>query len=202
MPPLRAVRAAAVRAAAGLSILAGLAACQGTKPAPVVAEIGFAGLKELRLDVAELQVVPAYVPPRVRPNVDHLFPTAPQDAAIRWVREKVRAAGASRRALVVIRRASVTETALPLKRGLSGAFSKEPSERYEAVLEVDVEIRSDHGGRVAMATARATRSKSVMEGTTEPERRAAWQALTQALIEDLAREFERQVRAHLGQYVR
>jgi len=179
-----------------------LAACAGDKPPPKVPPLDFTKLPEIRLDVADLQVIPAYAQTQRRPHVEHLFPTPPQDALERWAREKILAAGSTRRAMVVIREASVIEVPLKTKRGLTGALTKEPSERYEAVMEVELEIRDDRGERIGWATTRTSRERTVQEGITEPERKVFWQELTGQLVEDMAQAMARRIDESLSQYRR
>ena len=187
-----------VAAAAGVALT--LAACATEKPPPKVQPLSFDNLPEIRLDVAELQIIPAYAATKRRPQVDHLFHTPPQDALRNWARAKIKAAGNARRAMVVVRQASVIEVPLRTKKGVRGALTNEPSERYEAVIEVELEIRDDTGKRVGWMTTRVSRQRSVQEGISEPERMVFWQKLTGELVADLARAFDRRVSEHLSKY--
>jgi hypothetical protein len=187
-------------AAAAVSVALTLAACATEKAPPKVQPLSFDNLPEIRLDVAELQIIPAYAATKRRPQVDHLFHTPPQDALRNWARAKIRAAGNARRAMVVVRQASVIEVPLRTKKGVRGALTKEPSERYEAVIEVELEIRDDTGKRVGWMTTRVSRQRSVQEGISEPERMVFWQKLTGELVTDLARAFDRRVTEHLSKF--
>ncbi len=177
-----------------------LAACASEKPPPKVVPLSFGNLPEIRLDVAELQIIPAYAPSKRRPQVEHLFHTTPQDALRNWAGAKIKAAGRTNRAMVVVRQASVIEVPLRVKKGIRGALTKEPSERYEAVLEVELEIRDDAGRRIGWMTTRVSRDRSVQEGISEPERMVFWQKFTGELVTDLARAFDRRVSEHLAKF--
>lgn len=188
--------------AAAATVALTLAACATEKPPPKVEPLSFGNLPEIRLDVAELQIIPAYAATKRRPQVEHLFHTLPQDALQNWARAKVMAAGRTNRAMVVVRQASVIEVPLKTKKGVRGALTKEPSERYEAVVEVELEIRDDTGRRIGWMTTRVSRERSVQEGITEPERMVFWQKLTGELVTDLARAFDQRVTEHLAKFRR
>lgn len=179
-----------------------LAACRTSAPAPKMSEIKYAHLPKIHLDVAELQIVAGYVSPRVYPHIDHLFPTSPQAAFARWARRRVFAVGASRRALIVVRRAAVIEEALVVRTGLGSAFRRDPSARYDAVIEVAVEIRSDHGGQIGIVEARAKHSRQILEGTDDAARDVIWQEMTQKLLDDVVAELNRQLRRRLTRFVK
>ena len=158
--------------------------------------------RELRLNVAEIQVVPGYVPPGQKPNVEQMASPTPQQAAEAWAQSKVKAVGTQNRAMVIIRQASIVEVPLPTKKGLEGVFTKEPDRRYDGTLEADIEIRSDTGKKIAEAQARALRTQSVVQGTSEADLKAIWAKMSRDLAGDLATEFDKQVRANLATYVK
>ncbi len=91
-----------------------LAACQTPDPEPAFAELSYAHLGAIPLDVRRIEVVRAYKPPAEKPNVEHLFPVSPLATAERWVNDRLRAAGRAGVARATISRASVIE--VPLKR--------------------------------------------------------------------------------------
>ncbi|HEX7007808.1 MAG TPA: hypothetical protein VF274_11745 [Alphaproteobacteria bacterium] len=169
-----------------------------TEPAP---SIDVASLPELRLDVAELQVIPGYVSPGKKPNVEQLASPTPQEAAEAWARSKVKAVGTRNRAMLVIRQASIVEVPLPTKKGLEGLFTKEPDRRYDGTLEADIEIRDDTGRKIAEARARALRTQSVVQGTSEAELKEIWSKMSRDLAGDLASEFDKQIRTNLTSFV-
>ena len=188
------------RALGFAALLMAVAACADKPPSAKAEPLGYSHLSMIRLDVAELQIIPAYASSKRRPQVEHLFRTPPQKAVEDWARDRIRAVGRANRAMIVVRRASVIEVPLKTKKGLRGAFTKEPSERYEAELEVELEIRDDTGKRIGWMTTTARRERSVQEGMTEPQRMAFWQRLTAELIDDMAKSFDQRVSDHLGKF--
>ncbi len=182
------------------ALLMAVAACADKPPPAKALPVGYSHLNMIRLDVAELQIIPAYAAPKRRPQVEHLFKTPPQKAVEDWARDRIRAVGRANRAMIVVRRASVIEVPLKTKTGLRGALTKEPSERYEAELEVELEIRDDTGKRIGWMTTSTRRERSVQEGMTEAQRMAFWQRLTAELVNDMAKSFDQRVNEHLGKF--
>jgi len=185
----------AVLAALAVSILVpagGFARAEGTQTAA-------AALPEIRLAVAEMQVIPAYASPRRPPNVEHKFRKSPQALAAAWGRARVRAVGTLNRARVIILEASVVE--VPVK-GKSSLFRRGPDRRYDAKLTLALQIRDDIGTLKAKAQATATRSQEVLKGVRGDRLKAIWHDLAEKLVADAVRELDRQVRRRLAQHVR
>jgi hypothetical protein len=106
-----------------------------------------------------------------------------------------------RRARVRIIDASVKETELPRTKGLTGAFTTDQAERYDATVEMSIDLLNDRGFIDRTISAKAARSQSVAEGITPNQRDQAWYALTKDLMADLDRELERQMRANFTFYI-
>jgi hypothetical protein len=162
-------------------------------------QLAGAALPEIRLGVAELQVIPAYASPRRGRHVDHRMKAAPQTVATAWARAKFRAVGRADRARVIILEASVVE--VPVK-GKSSLFRRGPDRRYDAKLTISVEIRSDAGDLIGQARVTATRRQEVLKGVRGKKLQRIWRDFSERLVDDAARELERQLRARLGRYVR
>jgi hypothetical protein len=160
---------------------------------------GAAALPEIRLAVAEMQVIPAYASPRRKPHAEHRMKASPQNVAAAWARAKVRAVGRANRARVIILEASVIE--VPIK-GKSGLFRRGPDRRYDAKLTIAVEIRTDAGDLIGNARATATRSQEVLKGVEGRRLQEIWRGLSERLVSDAAQELKRQLQTRLGQYLR
>ena len=186
----------------GTLMTAILASCETPPPKSQFPELSYSHLEKIRLDVAGIDIKRAYKPPGRKPHVEHQFPVVPVAAVERWVRDRLRAVGATRRAVVTIREASVIEVALPLTRGVRGAFTIDQSERYDGTIDIMVEIVEADGRQKAMARVRAKRSKTVPEGIPIHDREKMWFDLTEALMNDLNASIERQLRQHLARYLR
>ncbi len=165
------------------------------------AEMTFTHLAPLSLDVQRVEVVREYVPPGAKPNVDHLFPVPPADAVARWAGDRLKPAGRFRLGRVVIKDASVVEVPLQRPGGIKSWFTTEQAERYDAMVEVVVEIRSD-AGRDAFAAARVKRSQTIEEGASPNQRRELWYSMTERMMAELDKELERSMRQYLAAYLR
>lgn len=178
-----------------------LAACEATVPSRTFPELTYQHLGPIKLNVASMEIVNAYKAPMSEPNVDHLFPTSPSGALTRWGEDRLIAAGSSGHALFTITDASVKETALAMKEGLKGAFTKDQSERYDAQMEASLEIFDDTGKSLGFANAKVSRSVTVREDATINDREQAWFDLTESMMKDINAELEKNISAYLGSYL-
>ena len=179
-----------------------LAACELNPPRRDFPELTYGHLEPMRFDVGAVEVERAYQASSEPPNVELLFPVRPGDAAANWARDRLQAVGTSRTLRFIVREASVTETALEIQGGLTGAVTTEQSERYDAKLSVEVEIIDNTGRKEARATARVMRSITVPEDATLHEREATWYQLTQKLMNDLNTQLEGTLRRVFFRYMR
>ena len=186
---------------AALAALIVLLGCESGVDIPKYPEITFGHLPMLGLNVARIEVVDEYQAPLQPPHVDHVFPIPPERALERWQKDRVVAKGASGVARYTIMDASATETALPTTGGVTGAFRKEPAERYEAKVSAKLEVFDEQGFRRAFATAQASLARGIIEGATLNEREELWFKLTEDLMQTFNAEFEKNIREHLGGYL-
>jgi hypothetical protein len=82
-----------------------------------------------------------------------------------------------------------------------GAFTKDQSERYDAVLEAKLEIFDDSGLSIGFARAQATRSVTVSEDSSVNQRKQAWFILTEELIRDINAELEKNILTYLSAWL-
>jgi len=183
-------------------VLMGLAACNNAPPVrPVFPDIRFTDKPPMPLAVGSIQVQITFQPSFKPPEVEHLFPVPPARAMEAWSRDRLRITGGPGSARVTIRNAMVTETSLPKTGGITGAVTKEPSERYDATLEMSVEILDDRGFALRTVTGRASRSQSVLEGITPNDRDKAQYEMTRAVMADLDQTLETEIRNNFGTYL-
>jgi hypothetical protein len=191
-----------VRLIALLSGLVALTAC--TQPAPPgaqFADITFQQYPRFTFAVGKIEIVREYAPPGAPPNVDHEFPVSPMQMAERWAHDRLSAVGGPGELRYVIKRASVVETQLPRTTGIRGAFTTDAGQRYEAVLEVEIEVRNERGYRDGLVTARAERRQSVLENISLAERERTWFTMTEGLGRDLNQELERNIQIGLVRFL-
>lgn len=185
-----------------ISLLAGLAACDTSPPRPTYPDIRFISEAPIRLAVSTIDVRSEYKPTFQSPHVEHLFPVPPAQAAENWARDRLKAGGSGAvSARFTIQDASVIETELKKKsEGISGAFKKEPTERYDATLRAALEIVDAHGLALRTVTVKVVRSQSVLEGITPNERDQTWYDMTKALMADFDQQMSAEISANLGGY--
>jgi hypothetical protein len=185
----------------GLVLVAFLGGCDTPATRPVFPDIRFTNLPRLQLEVASVEIKDEFQPTFREPNVEHLFPVTPEHAVENWAKDRLQAVGTSLRARVRIIDASVKEVELPRTQGITGAFTTDQAQRYDANVEVAVEIIDDRGFALRSVSAKAARSQSVKEGITPNDREQAWYDLTKALMNDLNQELEKQMLANFGTYL-
>ncbi len=178
-----------------------LAGCAASVPNPTFPELTFGHLGQINLNVASLEIVSSYKSPMAAPNVEHKFPSSPEKALMRWASDRLRATGSSARASFTILNASVRETTLEKQKGIKGAFTKDQSERYDAVLEASLKITDDDTNSEGFANAKASRSITVREDATLNERAQAWFELNEALMQDINAALEKNISQYLGNWL-
>lgn len=192
--------------AAGLLIAVMVGACETAPPDANFPELTYAHLGAIGLDVGTIDVVSTYVSPLKRPHVEHLSPVRPAAAMTRWVKDRLKARGQGKskanRVRVTIKDASIVEVPLRVRGGIRGAFTTDQSHRYDAALEVVIQVFSAKGFQQALITSRAERHRTVGEGTSLAARERVWFEITEAMMKDINAELEKNIRAYLGNYLR
>lgn len=179
-----------------------LAGCATQVQRPGFPQISFAHLQPISLNVARIEVENRYVSPATRPNVEHEFPVSPAAVASNWGRDRLRAVGQTGTARVIVRRASVVEVPLKRSTGVKGAFTRDQSERYDAIIDMAVELRDANGDIRVTAESTAKRSRSVSENISLNDREKVWFEMTEAMMADLNTALENQIRIHMKEWIR
>ena len=176
-------------------------ACSTTPPARNLDRISYSEKQPIRLDVREIEIQRAYQPPNAAPNVDHLFSVPPAAGAQLWAADRLKAAGPLRRARFIVREAPVIEISLERSSGLTGTFTIEQSERYEARLVAELQILSEHGAVEAWVTAEVTHYRTVPENVALNERAQVWHIMTQTLLDEMDRQLDAAIKEGLYAYL-
>lgn len=180
-------------AAAGLASLAACAA-----PVDPPATIGFADRPPLVLDVVAIETEDRRPP--AENGVDRLFPQPPAEVVRAWVRDRLRASGSGGTLRVTLRTARVTETPVEPAGGVRALFS--PERRYEAVVDLSLEIADASGARRSRVTTTLRRARTVSDNVSVNEREAIWHEMARALGETLDRTLETEIRKEFGSWLR
>jgi hypothetical protein len=165
-------------------------------PAPV--------LPQFNLAVAEIQVIPAYAP-GPGTSAEQAVPFAPKAALETWAKTHVRARGRTGTAAIVIRDASISAKKVPPRTAnWRDWFRRQPVERYDAVLELELQIKDDAGRIRAQTVARAAHARFLMDDHRDyqRERTTQLQALTDEIIAAALKRLEGEVRTNLARWVR
>lgn len=182
---------------AALGVAAAAAGCAQPVPPPSRPPLIYSHLGPLEFDVADLQIVAEYQSPLVRPNVEHEMPVSPQQALERWANDRIATVGSSGVARFIILNASVKEVELQRTDGVKGYFTVDQSERYEARVEVRLEVNSPNRGANGFVNVAVNRSITVPEDASLRQREDTWYKLVQELMVDFDNEMEKSVRARL-----
>lgn len=178
-----------------------LGAC-ATKPrAPRYPELTYGHHGVIGLDVASVEFRSTFVPPRKPPHVEHLSPANPVVAMERWTNDRLRAVGREGTARVVLSNASLIETPLRVTGGVRGWFTTEQAARYDAAIEIAVQIIDAGGVQRAYTLARADRSRTVSENTTLAEREKVLFDLVEATTTEINGELDKSIRQFLQRYI-
>lgn len=165
-------------------------------PAPV--------LPQFNLAVAEIKIVPAYAP-GPGATAEQAVPFAPSAALETWAKTHLQAKGPRGQAWIVIRDASISaKKVAPRTANWRDWFRRQPVERYDAVLELEVQIKDDAGRTRAQTVARATHARFLMDDFRDyqRERTTQLQALSDEIIAAALKRLEADVRTNLAQWVR
>lgn len=184
----------------GLLAILSLAGC-GSTEAPRYPELTYGHYGVIGLDVASIEFVPLYVPPQKPPHVEHLAPVSPLAAMERWTSDRLRAVGRAGYARVVVSNASIIETPLKVTGGVRGWFTTDQAARYDAVIEVEVQIRDAGNVQRAFTRARAERSRSVPEDATIRDRERVLFELVEATTTEMNAELDRGIHQYLQRYL-
>jgi hypothetical protein len=175
----------------------------GPPPPPVFPDLTFAHRGQLVFDAGRIDVVDEFYPPLKPPHVEHEMPLKLAAGAAKWAKDRLSTAGKSRRLVkFAIKTAQVIESELPRTGGLRGALTVEQAQRYDAELEVMIELLSPTGFREAYATASVRRSATVPETITLNGRQQVLFTLAEQTLREMDAELERNVRRYMGGHLR
>ena len=179
-----------------------LVACQ-EPPAPSGPNgISFGNKPPLRLNVAAINVVENYRPSMKLPNVEHTLPTPPIVALKQWAGQRFVAAGAQGALEITVEDASVVETPLAKKDGLTGFFTDDQEARYDAHIKITLRLYDGVNTiSVAEANAEVARWRTINEKATVTQREALFNGMLQEMMLHLDSESEARIRQYFGRFI-
>lgn len=184
-----------------VSAITALSACQKPEYYDVTAP-SFRNSPTINLDVAEIRTV-NNVETTPGNHIEDEFPTSPREALDIWVKDRLRASGTENVLDVVVYQAEATQKDLPLKKGIKGAFTKEPSERYDTALEVELRVYTpDSNISQAAVRSRATISRELLEGAGPQRRKELFAEMTRELIGQLDKSLEQRISENFSRFIK
>lgn len=190
-----------LRLAFVLAAALALTACETQPNMQRLPEISFADKRPFKLDVGQLEIVPEYQSSNRRPNIEQSMPVSPEAATVRWAQDRLRPMGRTGFARVLIKDAKVVEVPLSTDKGFTGMFKEEQAARYDASLDVAIQILDERHFPVADVIARATRSRTVAEGLSMNERDRILFEISDALIHDIDNQMEGLIRSYMARWI-
>ena len=191
-----------LRAVVSVLALGLLTACASPAPQPTTTSypvIQPTAGDVLKLDVAEIQIVKAYAPPRVAPHIEHLLPFDLSDMVANWALDRLKAVGTTGTARVVILNASMREA---IRRTESGAMSFKRNRLYEGALQVRVDVTDPQTQRAGFAKGAAASSRMVAVKISKAKRNRVWNEMTREMLNGLDASLEPDIKRGLRRLVR
>ena len=162
-------------------------------------ELTFKHQSVIQLDVERIQIINEFKMPFKAPNVEHLVPISPGASAERWASDILRPIGQSGVAQFVITNGSVIREDLKTQKGIKGIFSIDQSKRFQATVNVRLEIYKDQSKSTARAF--ASRSQTLREDASPNLQSRLWYNLVERLMESFDLEMRHQIKTHLKPYI-
>ncbi len=186
---------------AALLILTG---CAAEVPVQSFPQITFRHLQPLDLRVVDIRVDEDLPAPAANAadNVTAGLPASPGRALSQWARDRLRVAGSTRAtARFTILAARVLRKDLEVEGGLAAVFKKQVDQRFDGLVEAEIEILDERGIRRATAQAKAERVITVREDDTIADRRQKLFEMTEKMMADFDREMEKAIRRHFAEWL-
>ncbi len=186
-----------------VAAVAGLTACASEPPPQrAFAELRFTNQAPLVFGAQGPEVINRFQAPMADPHVEHLMPLSPEKAIRTWANDRLQATGVGTNTLrVIINNASVTETPLDTKGGVSGFFTDQQEMRYDARADVAVQVVDPQGRVRAEAISNVYRSRTLNEKASLAERERMWFQLVERLMQDLDTQLSTGLRQHFREFL-
>ncbi|HEY3917333.1 MAG TPA: hypothetical protein VGL83_06050 [Stellaceae bacterium] len=185
--------------AAGLCLGSGLSlvSCAPPPEAPAFPDLRFTGAPPLLLQAAQIEIRTFYQPT----EDDNAFPVPPVRALQNWARDRLRANGQGGPARFTIADASATVKNLPVQGGLSGTFTDQVSQQYDAAVDAALEILDLRGVSLRSVRITASRSRTVLQSATANERARARYDMVRELMAEFDNQAQSRISSSFGSFV-
>lgn len=179
-----------------------IAACASEPPRLTFPQLTYINLPPITFDAQGVEINNEVQPGPSPPHIENSIPVSPAWAAERWARDRLRVNGAGgRRVRVAIKSGSVIQANLARQTGIATTFTNQQSQRYDAEVEVWVEMLDDRGFRIGFASGAAKRSTSIPEDATLNTRDQTLYNLVKGLTDDLNTELDRNIKQFMPTFM-
>lgn len=190
-----------IGAAAAVLLAVAVAGCEVAPPQQRLPQLTYSHLQPFRLDVGRVEVVSEYQSPMRDPHVEHVMPMSPEAAVKRWAQDRLQPLGTAGAVRVVIRDARVVEVPLQTDKGVTGLFKQQQAERYDASLDLALQVLDERNLPGAEIVARSQRSRTVPEGTTLNDRDRVWFGMVEDMMTELNGQLETLIPQYFGKHL-
>ncbi len=177
-----------------------LSACQKPVYYDVTAP-SFNKMTPYAIDVADIRIIDDSVQSAGN-HIEDQFTTTPKEALTIWVNDRLRAAGTDGTLEAHILESSATSEPLPIKKGIKGAFTKEPNERYTVAMELEIRIYKGASISKANVRARVSGTREAMEGAGPERRREIYAEMVRQLSTQLNAQLETRIEEIFPAYLK
>ena len=161
----------------------------------------YADRPPIRLAVDRIEVVNEHRPSGRPPFIEHTLAVPPALAATQLLQSRLAAAGSGGWARAAITEASIKREELPTRKGLAGAFTREPQASLTGRLQVRVEILAPDGEVIQSLTTGAGLRRTILEGASLAEQRKITHELVRDLVDDLDAGLETNIRQNFTRFL-
>ena len=171
--------------------------CVHSPPPKNLIDLSFSHLPPINLNVDSISINNYYASVQKPPNIEHLFPIKPVEAAERWAKDRLRFKGGLDRLVFSITRGAATEKR---QGGKSVMLFNTQSVHYDSEIEVKLQIIDPNGIIKASVFSRATQGLTSKDHLTLSEREMIWFQMTESMMQDLNRSLEKQIAKYFSKW--
>lgn len=179
-----------------------LAACTQVLPGPTLRAPDYSKYGITRLDVNDVQVVNAYVPPYHAPNIEHELFLPPYVALHDWAKARFQAVGNMGIAKVEILDASIVKRDMPMTDDLQGYFTDQVNAQYGMHVKVRLEIVSPNFVNEPFAEVEVSRTLETTQDTTLAERDTQLHQMVLSAVDEVDKLMTKSIQDKLANVVK
>ncbi|OFX11366.1 MAG: hypothetical protein A2516_08085 [Alphaproteobacteria bacterium RIFOXYD12_FULL_60_8] len=164
--------------------------------------LSFADRTPFNFNASALDVTSLYEAPGVDPNIDHLMPLSPEQAALQWAQDRIRTVGTNDLTVrFLVNDAAVIQRPLPVKGGFTGFFTTEQAEEYFGSLSVSIELVDSKRKVLASVRGSAKANQTVPENVSLADREKLWFQLTERMMNELNTQLEESINVYFRDHL-